>query len=169
MRSVMSLSLVAMFLTAAVAGVQGTRVTTETVTTETRVKSDNGKVVTMTGCVMIGGGTSFMLSNITSEHEKGDKAATPDHSGGYALVEREGLDLGPYVNQKVELMGVVVLAATKGDRDDKIEIKESTKVDVKGGPDTRTTSAALVKVARGDMHQFLVASVKMLSPNCDRS
>ena len=163
MRYVMSVSFVAMLVTATAVGAQNARTTTET-----KVKSDNGKVVTMTGCVMIGGGTSYMLSNITNEHEKGDKASAPVHSGGYALVERQGLDLGPFVNQKVELTGVVVPAATKGDRDDKIEIKESTKVDVKGGPDKKSSAAATVKVARGDMHQFLVASVKMLSPNCDR-
>lgn len=152
MRQVMAASVVALLLAGSGAGAQESRGATET-----RVKSDNGKVVTMTGCVMIGGGTSFMLSNITSEQEKGDKAQGPVHTGGYALVEREGLDLGPFINQRVELTGVVVPAATKGDRDDKIEIKET--------PKARTTT---VKVARGDMHQFLVASVKALSPSCDR-
>lgn len=152
MRQVMAASAVALVLVASGAGAQESAVAPDT-----RVKSDNGKVVTMTGCVMIGGGTSFMLSNITSEHEKGDKGQAPVHSGGYALVERAGLELGPFINQKVELTGVVVPAATKGDRDDKIEIKES--------PTSKTTT---VKVARGDVHQFLVASVKMLSPNCDK-
>jgi len=151
MPHVMAASAVALLLIGSAVSAQETRVPTET-----RVKSDNGKVVTMIGCVMIGGGTSFMLANITSEQEKGDKAP-PVHAGGYALVEREGLDLGPFINQRVELNGVVVPAATKGDRDDKIEIKES--------PKAKTTT---VKVARGDMNQFLVASVKMLSPSCDR-
>ena len=30
-------------------------------TTDTKVKSDDGKIVKMTGCVEIGGGTSFCL------------------------------------------------------------------------------------------------------------
>ena len=136
-----------------------------TVTTRTEVKSDNGKVVTMTGCMMIGGGTSFMLANITSEHEQHQK--TSAHEGGpYALVPREGLDIGPYVNQKVELTGVVVPAATKGDRDDKIEIRETTKVDVANGPDKKSSAKTTARVARGASSQFLVASVKMLSPHC---
>jgi hypothetical protein len=135
------------------------------VTTETKVKSDNGKVVTMTGCVMIGGGTSFMLANITSEHERGEKASA--HRGGpYALIPREGLDIGPYVNQRVELTGVVVPAATKGDRDDKIEIRETTRVDVANGPDKKSSAKTTARIARGVTSQFLVAAAKMVSPHC---
>jgi hypothetical protein len=136
-----------------------------TVTTDTKVKSDDGKVVTMTGCVEIGGGTSFLLTNITSEQEKGQKQTSPD-AGPYALVEREGLVLGQYVNQQVELTGVVVPAATKGDHDDKIEVKETTKVDVQNGPDKKSSTATTVKVARGATSRFLVASVKTLAPTC---
>lgn len=121
-------------------------------TTGTNVKSDNGKVVTMTGCVEIGGGTSFVLTNITSERERHDTKASPP-AGSYSLVAREGLDLGPYIQQKVELTGVVVPAATRRDGDDKIKIKEPTK-------------ATTVKVKRGAESQFLVASVKTLAPSC---
>src|SRR5215211_4766324 len=73
-------------------------------TTGTKVKSDNGKVVTMTGCVMIGGATSFTLTNITSQPDKHDKRTSPV-GGSYALIAREGLDLAPYIHQKVELTG----------------------------------------------------------------
>jgi hypothetical protein len=133
---------------------------------ETEVRSDNGKVVTMIGCVMIGGGTSFTLSNITSEREKYEQAAAQPR-GPYALIPREGLDLGPYINQKVQLTGVVVLPATKSDRDDKIEIRETTKTNVNDGPDKKSASATTVKVARGPMNQFLVATVTSLSPRCE--
>jgi len=161
MRHVISICLLILAIIANVARAQDARVSTDT-----KVKSDNGKVVTMIGCVMIGGGTSFTLSNITSEREKDARAAA--HSGGpYALVPREGLDIGPYINQKVELTGVVVLPATKGDRDDKIKIEETTKTAVTNGPDTKSTAATTVKVARGPMNQFLVASVKALSPHCE--
>ena len=106
---------------------------------DTKVKADNGKVVTMTGCVEIGGGTSFVLTN--------DKS--------YSLVARKGLDLGPYIQQKVELTGVVVPAATSRDGDDKIKITEPA-----------APSSTTVKVARGKDAQFLVASVKTLAPTC---
>ena len=135
------------------------------VTTDTKVTSDNGKVVTLIGCVEIGGGTSFVLTNITSEREQHDKNTAPP-GGPYALLEHKGLDLGPYIQQKVELTGVVVPAATSRDKDDKIKIKETTKVDVKNGPDKTSSAATTVKVARGAANQFLVASVKSLAPTC---
>ena len=135
------------------------------VTTDTKVTSDNGKVVTLIGCVEIGGGTSFVLTNITSEREQHEKSSSPA-GGPYALLERKGLDLGPYIQQKVELTGVVVPAATSRDKDDKIKIKETTKVDVKHGPDKTSSEATTVKVARGAANQFLVASVKSLAPTC---
>ena len=135
------------------------------ITTDTKVKSDNGKVVTMTGCVEIGGGTSFVLTNITSEREQHDATSSP-HGGPYSLTTREGLDLGPFIQQKVELTGVVVPAATRRDTDDKIKIKETTKVDVKDGPDKKSSATTTVKVARKAESQFLVASVKTLAPSC---
>ena len=134
-------------------------------TTDTKVKSDNGKVVTMTGCVEIGGGTSFVLTNITSEHDQ--HATKPSPPGGpYSLMTREGLDLRSFIQQKVELTGVVVPAATSRDKDDKIKIKETTKVDVKNGPDKKSTAATTVNVARTAEAQFLVASVKTLALSC---
>ena len=134
-------------------------------TTDIKVKSDNGKVVTMTGCVEIGGGTSFVLTNITSERDQ--RATKPSPPGGpYSLTAREGLDLGPFIQQKVELTGVVVPAATGRDTDDKIGIKETTRVDVKNGPDKKSSTATTVKVARSAEAQFLVASVKTMAASC---
>jgi len=162
MRHATSAFLFPVLFSGAVLAAQGAKVTTDT-----EVKADNGKVVTMTGCVEIGGGTSFLLTNITSEHEKDHKQTSPD-TGPYALVEREGLVLGPYINQKVELTGVVVPAATKSDDDDKIEVKETTKVKVENGPDKKSSAATTVKVARGATSRFLVASVKSLAPGCQQ-
>jgi hypothetical protein len=154
--------MVGLMLTGAAADAQDTKVTTTT-----KVKADNGTAVTLAGCVMIGGSTSFLLTNITSqhiEHDKHDKAAAP--SASYALLEREGLDLGSYINHRVELTGVFVPAATKGDDDDKIKITETTEVDVKNGPDKKASSSETVKVARGPVNQFLVATVKSVAPTC---
>jgi hypothetical protein len=162
MRHVISGYLFAVLLSSAVIAAQD-----RTITTNTTVKSDNGKVVTMTGCVQIGGGTSFVLTNITSEQEQHDKK-TSSGGGTYALIEREGLDLGPYIHQRVELTGVVVPAATHGDKDDKIKIRETTKVAVENGPDKTSSAATTVKVARGGGTQFLVASVKTLAPSCQQ-
>ncbi len=135
-------------------------------TTDTKVKSDNGSVETLTGCVMIGGGTNFMLTNITARVAD-DKKPSPA-SVTYALTERDGVDLGQYINQRVQLTGVFVPAATKGDRDDKFEIKETTKVDQKGRPGQTTSTRETVKVDRGPANQFLVASVKGVAQGCEQ-
>jgi len=150
----------AVLLSSAVAAAQDAKVTTDS-----KVTADDGKVIKMTGCVELGGGTSYVLTNITSEQAQHEKPQVPP-GGSYPLVERKGLDLGPYIQQKVELTGVVVPAATGHDTDDKIRIKETTRVDVKDGPDKKSSEATTVKVARGAATQFLVASVKLLAPSC---
>ena len=81
------------------------------VTTDAKVTSDDGKVIKMTGCVEIGGGTSFVLTNITSEQDQSQQSQQESNQmptgGSYPLIERKGLDLGPFILQKVELTGVV--------------------------------------------------------------
>ena len=135
---------------------------TNTATTDVKVKSDNGSVETLTGCVMIGGATSFLLTNITSR--VADKKPSPA-SVSYPLTERDGVDLSRYINQRVQLTGVFVPAATKGDPDDKFEIK-TKKSDTTGGSDSTTPARETVKVPRGAANQFLVASVKPVAPQC---
>jgi hypothetical protein len=139
--------------------------------TETKVTSDNGKVVTMTGCLM-GGGTGFILSDF-DDHGKSGKQKSKETVGTsgvspYALTPREGLDLGPHVGQRVEVTGVIVPAANRHDHDDKIQITEKTKVEVEDGPDKHDEQKAEVKVERGATDQFLVASVKDLKTLCVR-
>ena len=151
----------ALLLTGVVASAQTTKSTTET-----KVKADNGQVVTVTGCLMIGGGTNFLLAP-TSERAEHEKVATAG-SGPYALLDRDGVNLGRYINQRVELTGVVVPAATKGDADEKIKIKETTKVDSDKGADKKASDKKTVKVARGADTQFVVATVKTLAPVCEQ-
>jgi hypothetical protein len=160
MRTSISGCALALLLSSTVVAAQDAKVTTDT-----KVTSDDGKVITMIGCVEIGGGTSFVLTNITAELDQHKRSQSPP-DGAYALVERKGLDLGPYIQQKVELTGVAVPAATRRDAQDKIKIKETTKVEVKQGPDKKSSDATTVKVARGAAPQFLVASVKTLAPTC---
>ena len=162
MRHTVTSSLCALLLAGAVVTAQTTKSTTET-----KVKSDNGQVVVVIGCVMIGGATNFLLT-VTSEREQHEKVASSHAGGSYALIEREHLDLGRYINQTVELTGVVVPAATKSDADDKINIKDTTRVDVEHGPDKKSSATKTVKVARGAATQFVVASVKTLAPVCEQ-
>jgi hypothetical protein len=135
------------------------------VTSDRKVSSQDGKVVTMSGCVEVGGGTSFVLTNITSEQARHER--TPSlPAGALPVVELKGFDLGPYIQQRVELTGVVVPAASKRDTQDKIKVKETTRVDGAEGSEKTSSEATTVKVARGAAAQFLVASVKSLAPTC---
>lgn len=147
MRLATSCFVCALLLTGAVTSAQDRKATTDP-----KVKSDNGTVETLTGCVMIGGATSFLLTNITARVADEKKPASPAVT--YALTERDGVDLSRYINQRVQLTGVFVPAATKGDKDDKFEIKDKK---------TQET----VKVARSAANQFLVAGVKAVAPTCE--
>jgi hypothetical protein len=131
-------------------------------TRETKVKSDNGTVETLTGCVMIGGATNFLLTNITAR--VADDKKPSQASVSYALMERDGVDLGLYINQRVQLTGVFVPAATKSDRDDKFELKETKKAGASGAA---TSTRETVKVDRAPANQFIVAAVKAVAPQCE--
>jgi hypothetical protein len=113
-----------------------------------------------------------VLTNITTEKDQSQKeqrdGSRQPKAVTYALIEREGLDLGPHIQQKVQVTGVVVPAATSRDAQDKIDIKETTRVDVKDGPDKTSSEATTVNVARGPESQFLVASVKTLAATCQQ-
>jgi len=151
-------------LTGAATSAQERTVKTDTAATGVKVTSDNGAVETLTGCVMIGGGTNFLLTNITARVADNKK---PSPAGvSYALTERDGVDLSRYINQRVQLIGVFVPAATKGDRDDKFEIKETRKPDTSGDAGHTATKRDTVKVQRGAADQFLVASVRPVAPQC---
>ena len=121
-----------------------------TVTSKTKIKSDDGKVMTVKGC-LAGGPSSFALG------------ANP-----YAVMPRDGVDLGSHVGQQVELTGVLIPAATKHDKDAKIELRTEDKVDPAKGPDQKVESKTKAKVARGDTAQFVVADVKMLNATCSQ-
>lgn len=164
MRNAAAIYAVALLLGVTVATAQEARPTTDT-----KVKSDDGQVIKMTGCVEIGGGTGFVLTNITSEQTVSDKVRTGTHAppvGSYALVERKGLALGTYIQQKVELTGVVVPAATQRDSQDTIEITETTRDNPDSTRHRGPSEDIKVKVKRGAAAQFIVASVKTLSLTC---
>ena len=133
--------------------------------TETKVKADNGKVMTMTGCLTGGAGSDFMLSQVERSKKDRDAVGTSG-SLPYALMTRDGLDLGPHIGQKVEVTGVIVPAASKGDHDDKIQVNEKSKVEIDGAPDKHNEQKTEVKVQRGAVDHFMVASVKDLNTTC---
>lgn len=161
MRHVPALSMLALVLTGTIANAQGA-----TTTTKTKVKADDGKTVKMTGCMEIGGGTSFVLTNISSEGKQSREDDSVPRGGPYAVVARQGLDLSPYILQKVELTGVIVPAATTRNTQETIKIRETTTVDPKRGSDKTSTQSTTVTVPRNATPHLLVASVRTLAPGC---
>jgi len=142
-----------------------------TIKQETKIKADDAKVMTVSGCLS-GGGSDFILTNAvaaTAPSDKKDEKKAVGTSGvvdSYALVPREGVTLAPHVGHRVELVGVVVDAAKKGDDDAKVKIEDKTKVKREDAPDSKTETTTKARIPRGPNAQFAVTSVKMISPVC---
>ena len=162
MRRILS-SCVMALAAAATVGAQDT-----TIKTETRIKADDAKVMTLTGCLG-GTATAFVLTNAMAAGpgDKKDKSVgTAGIADTYALVPREGVALAAHLGRRVELVGVVVPPATKGDDDARIEIRERTEVQRENAPGSKSETTTKARIARGPSAQFAVASVKMISPVC---
>jgi len=144
-----------------------------TIKQETRIKADDAKVMTVSGCLS-GGGSSFVLTNAVAATAPSDKDKKDDNKSvgtsgvvdSYALVPREGVALAPHIGHRVELVGVVVDAAKKGDDDAKVKIDEKTQVKREDAPDSKSETTTKARIARGPNAQFAVTSVKMISPVC---
>jgi len=139
-----------------------------TIKTETKIKADDAKVMTISGCLR-GGPTDFVLTNATaaeSSDKKDKSVATAGVVQAYALVPREGVALAPHVGHRIELVGVAIEASKKGDDDAKIEIKERTEVNRENAPDSKSETTTKARIARGPNAQFAVTSLKMISPVC---
>lgn len=123
-------------------------------TTRTQVKIEDGKDVTVTGCLSRAADDSFVLSNLS-----GDSNKTPS----YQLIlddKDDADDFGKHVGHKVEVKGEV---PKKGSE---LEIKSKTKTEIKGADDVKTESKRELK---GDLSWFPVLgakSVKMISAVC---
>jgi len=142
-----------------------------TIKSETRIKADDAKVMTVSGCLS-GGPTTFILTNVVAASVPADKkddrktVGTSGSADAYALVPRDGVALAPHVGHRVELVGVVVAAAKKGDDDAKVEVRERTEVNRENAPDSKTETTTKARIARGPSAQFAVTSLKMVSPVC---
>ena len=144
-----------------------------TIKQETHIKADDAKVMTVSGCLSSAGASSFVLTNAVTATDPAKKKDDDKKSVGtsgvvssYALVPQSGVSLAPHVGHRVELTGVVVDAAKKGDDDAKVKIDEKTEVKREGAPDSKAESTTKARIARGPEAQFAVASVKMVSPVC---
>ncbi len=128
----------------------------QTSESKTKVKAENGKTVTYTGCVQTGTETrTYILNNVIPIA----KTETTGTSGTvttttYALVPEGKVDLQEHVGHKVEVTGVLIPA---GKGETKYETKTKTK-----GSEEETKG----EVERGAVPQLKVVSVRPLAESC---
>ena len=161
MRRVISTCVVAVCFAAASLSAQDDA----TIKSKTKIKTDDGKVVTTSGC-LIGGPSSYTLSRATPVVQERVTVGTSGTVVSYTLVPRSGVDLTTHVGQQVEVTGVLIPAAGKGDDDAKIKVEQKTKADVEDAPDAKSNTKAKVEVPRGAYPQLAVTSVKMVGATC---
>lgn len=134
-----------------------------TVKSKTKVKGDDVKAVTYTGCVQTGTESrSYILDKVvpvgrTTRTEATGTAGevTRTTTTTYALVPGERVELQSMVGHKVEVTGVLLSGDTK--------TETKTKVEREGAKDTTMKDKA--KTENG-MPQLRVTSVKHLADSC---
>lgn len=167
-----------------------------TVKTQTKVSGDDGRAVTMRGCLQQTAGSGFLLlgavtasgEDLTSKTKTktdvdGDdtsvksKTATKvdndDKSVGttgtvtaYAIMPRDGVDLASHSGKEVEITGVMLDPRTGGDKDAQVTIKEKTTVDTDDAPDAKVQSKTKVDLPRGATPRLTAMSVKSFGRSC---
>jgi hypothetical protein len=163
MRRLLSSSVIALIAAASVSAQDAT------IKSETRIRADDAKVRSFTGCIT-GGPTTFTLTNVapvnTSDKPSDKPVGTSGATVAYLLTAKEGVTLAPHVGHKVEVAGVVIPAAKDGDKDAKVEVRERTEIQRDGAPDSQSETRTRSTIPRGATDQFAVASIKMISPVC---
>ena len=128
----------------------------QTTESKTKIKTDDAKTMTFSGCVQTGTETrSYILQNVVPIRTTTEVTGTGGTltTTSYALVP-EKVELQEHVGHKVEVTGVVIPAG-KGDA--KIETKTKT-----GGTEEKTKT----EVEKGPIPQLRVISVKTLADRC---
>jgi hypothetical protein len=171
MRRILPAGLIAMCMATASVGAQDA-----TIKSKTTIKAEDGKAATLTGC-LAGGPTGFTLATAVAgdahegasvPHERSSPAVgTSGVVATYDLTPRDGVDLSTHVGQKVEITGAMVDAATKGDKDATIAVKDKTTVKTDDAPDQKVETKTKAEIPRGVTPRFTVTSVRMVAAGCE--
>jgi hypothetical protein len=119
--------------------------------TQTKVSVEDGKTITVTGCVQRGNDGELMLTNV----------ANKDGALGSYLLAADDDDLDKHVGHRVEVTGK---AADQGKGKIKVETKNESKVG--DGDKAKTESKAEVKGDLKGLPYLGVKSVRMLASVC---
>jgi hypothetical protein len=163
-----------------------------TVKSQTQIKADDAKVMSMTGCLrqdalsntytLVGGlaavgddlKTKSQVKTDVDKDEvtvKGKSKTTADDGAvattgaisTYVLVPANKVDLAANVGHQVRVNAIMVEAG-HGDAD--VKIKEQTKVDPENAPDLKSQSKTKVEVPKSPLGSFNVVSVTSLADTC---
>jgi hypothetical protein len=139
-----------------------------TVKSQTKVKTDDAKAITLNGCLQSGpdAGT-WTLSNIIRPPATDKKTVgTTGTVTSYVLAPKDGVDLTAHVGHRVEITALEIAAKTATDDDAKIEVKDKTKVKRENMPDEKTQTKTKAEIERGPMPKLTVLTVKHIAPAC---
>jgi hypothetical protein len=128
----------------------------QTTESKTKIKTEDAKTMTFTGCVQTGTETkTYILQNVVPVRTTTEAIGTGGTltTTSYVLVP-EKVELQEQVGHKVEVTGVVIPA---GKGESKIETKTKT-----GGTEEKTKA----EIDRGPVPQLKVISVKTLADRC---
>jgi hypothetical protein len=164
--------------------------------TRTRVSVDDGRAITLTGCLQQAGplytlrGTSVVSSDdVTArtrvktdvdddgaevkrsaksevDHDDDVAVGTSGLVGTYELTARQGVALAPHVGKQVQVIAVA-LDPKNGDDDAKVKVEETTRVDREDAPDSKVTTKTTAELPRGAHTKVAVVSVTSLGMSCD--
>jgi len=125
--------------------------------TKTKVKTDDAKIVTYTGCVATGGQSrSYVLQNVVPTERTTTRSAdgTTSTTTTYSLVPESSVQLEPQVGHRVEVQGALIEA---GHGDATIK----TRTEVNGKEEKSKT-----EIDKGPFPQLRVISVKQVGGSC---
>jgi hypothetical protein len=191
MKSTISAAVIALALGVAVSAQDST------VKSKTQVKSDDAQTVTMTGCLLPNAAGGYTLSgtmasagddvtikskvktDVDDEDTKVKSTAKIDNDDSKAIgtsgsvssfdvSARDGVDLAAHAGHKVTIAAVMLDAASKGDDDAKIKIKEDTKVKAEDSPDGKVQSKTKAELPRGANARLMAVSIQQVGENCSR-
>jgi hypothetical protein len=148
------------------------------VQTKTKVKADDAKPVTFTGCLQTGTEASaFVLAKAvpvsqtttmeTATGTSGKPETTTTTVTTYVLVPNASLEFQPLIGHKVEVTGVIVKAASGGDDDAKVKTTTETKTKTENEPDKKVKEESKMDISRGPVPQLKVISIKHLADACE--
>jgi len=163
-----------------------------TVKSQTRIKADDAKVMSMTGCLRqdplsraytLTGGPIAIGDDVKTKTQvktdvdkdsttvKGKSKTTVDDgavatsgtTGLYVLVPANNVDLSANVGHQVRV-DTIMVEGGHGDAD--VTIKEKAKVDPDHAPDSKTESKTKIELPKGALGSYSVVSLTSLAETC---